>query len=266
MKNLAAGNKGSVQRAAIRGEATEMYGMDWYALPMEKYEMWQSCKSVLTARQSTFPAAFIAMPYLEAVFAMELECIRETGEALGVMRRMLELIACALREDPQEAIDEKKTIRILIHGEKLDGIGIEKDGNCVAVTPAMYDGIRKLILWQQGEDVPDESLNDELLEAERDIASRNAPRLKYSMTDMLASVAAAMGMRMRDMDGMTILEFDTMRRAIDRAKHFDLCAQGAAMGAKWENGNPFPSWMFDRDEGRSGALVSFDRFRNDKKE
>jgi hypothetical protein len=128
------------------------------------------------------------------------------------------------------------------------------------ITPQQFATLRKIIAWAQGDDLPDESLNDDLLEAEHELNARSSARLNYDLTDLKASVALACGARIRDVDKWSILEFEEMRKAIDRSKKHLLCAIAGAQGAKWEGGNPYPSWCYDRAHTGSGALVSARKF------
>lgn len=258
MQNTTAGNKGSIQRKAVRGEPTELYGLKWYALRMDNYEEWQRYKSVLLARQTTFPVSYIALPFLEAIFEIEISVIEETGSSAGFMYSIMKLLALSLHLG-DDAIN--KDLRITVQDRKLIGLSIRNGAEDILITKDMFPELRKLIAWQNGDEIPDESLNDELLETEKDLAERNAPDLNWDVEDMKASVALNLKVRIKDIDEMTILEFDLMRRAIDRNKRFEICANGQYQGAKWENGNPYPSWMFDRNKNGSGALVSPSKFR-----
>ena len=107
-------------------------------------------------------------------------------------------------------------------------------------------------------------MNDELLETAADLAERNAPALNYDLLDMEASVGLAYGKRIQDVMDWTILEFETSRRAIDRSRKYMICGIGATNGCKWEGGNPYPSWCFDKESNETSALISQSAFGKTK--
>lgn len=257
--------KESVQAATLNGEATFVGEFALYGLPMRQIEEWAGCKSVLTLRQSTLPVFCISKPFLDALFALDMESIQNTGKPAGWLFRVLTAIALALRMEPDAA--SKRDIEIVPDesGTKITGIRVKRNGEEKIISKGQFARIRQIILWQQGEDLPDESLNDELLEAERDIAQQGAPHLLYSLNDLKASVAYELNMRMKDIQEFSILEFETMRRAIDRGKKHMICAIAEGNGAKWKGGNPHPSWCYDREMTQSGALIAPGDFGKSKK-
>lgn len=263
-------SKENARSAAIRGLPVEKYGLKFWAIPMSGYEEWAKCKDVWMARQSRFPVTCISMTFLEALFAMDLDAIERTGKPHGLVYGILYGLGLALRLG--EDCVRKGNIYLSSDEEqrKLNGIAIKMpEGNRVEISPKDFNTVRKLVLWMQGDDVPDESENDELLEAERDLAQRGSPPLNYDLTDMEAAVGLAYGCRIRDVMEWSILEFETSRRAIQRDKKHLLCGIGETNGCKWEGGNPYPSWIFDRAAGTSGALIAqnqFGKMKTNKKE
>ncbi|MBR0319848.1 MAG: hypothetical protein IIX10_02220 [Clostridia bacterium] len=253
--------KAYVEERVLKDEPIEVHGLKIYALPMSAYIDWLNCRSFLLARQAKFPVSYSSMTYLEAVFALDIDCLKRTGKLAGWMQAILHCIALSLGLQKDSVDKEEITITTDETGERLKSILVKRHGmNDVHITPGQFNNLRKTIAWAQGDDLPDESLNDELLEAEQEIAGRNAPRLDYNLTSLKASVALACGKRIMDVDKWSILEFEEMRKAIDRSKKHLLCAIASAQGAKWDGGNPHPSWCYDRIAG-SGALVSGERFK-----
>jgi hypothetical protein len=255
----------AAQQAALRGKPIEKEGLKLWAITMSRYEEWTKCRNVWTARQSRFPVSCISLPFLEALFEMDMQAIDQTGNPKGYVYSILYGLGMALRMkedcvrsgDIYLAIDEEK--------RKFNAIRIKRtDGSETEITAAQFDVIRRTVLWMNGEDVPDESENDELLEAERDLAERNAPRLKYDLIDLEASVALAYRTRISDVMEWSILEFEACRRAVQRDRKHLICGIGETNGCKWESGNPYPSWCFDKLNEGSGALISQDQFGRQK--
>lgn len=253
--------KASVEARALRDEPIEVLGLTLYAIPMSAYIDWLNCRSFLLARQAKFPVSYSCMTYLEAVFALDIDHLKRTGKLAGWMQAILHCIALSLRLGKDSVDKEQITITTDETGEHLKTILIKRHGmDDVHITPQQFNTLRKTIAWAQGDELPDESLNDELLEAEQEIAGRSAPKLDYNLTSLKASVALNCNVRVREVEEWSILEFEEMRKAIDRGKKHMLCAIASAQGAKWDGGNPHPSWCYDRCAS-SAALVSGERFK-----
>ena len=252
--------------AALRGMPIEKHGLKLWGISMGRYEEWALCKNVWLSRQSTFPVFCISMSFLEALFAMDVLAIENAGEPLGYINKILHGLRMALRlnddcidvGDISISIDEEK--------KKLKAIVIKQEGGekIIEITPRQFNEIRNIIVWMQGDSIPDESENDELLETAMELSERNAPPLKYDLLDLEASVAFAYGIRTRELLDWTILEFERARKAIDRSKRYLICGIGATNGCKWDGGNPYPSWCFDRDIKTSAALISQSQFGKTK--
>ena len=241
-------DEAAVHRAVLCGEAIEKNGLRMWGIPMRQYEKWAKCKNVWLARQSTFPVFCIQLPFLDALYALDLEAISQTGQPIGWLYNIMYALGLSLRLG-DHCVKEQK-IHIVVDEEtgKLTCLRVHLDGGkTVDITSGQFNGIRKIVAWAQGDQLPDETMNDDLLATEEYLNSKDAPPMNYSLIDLKASVALACGERIKDIDGWTILEFETMRRAIDRSKRHMICGIGSTNGCHWEGGNPFPSWCYDRD-------------------
>ena len=248
--------KEAVQTATLNGEGTCVGEFVLYGLPMRQYEDWAECKSVLMLRQSTLPVFCVSKPFLDALLALDLESINNTGKPAGWLFRVMKAISMALRMDPDAVAKQDIEIVPDETGTKITGIRVKQNGEEKIISKGQFHRMRQIILWQQGNELPDESLNDELLEAEQDIAEQSAPHLVFSLNDLRAAIAYELNIRMKDIQEFSILEFETMRRAIDRSKKHMLCSIAEGNGAKWKGGNPHPSWCFDKEITQSAALVA----------
>lgn len=252
--------KETVKRAVLRNEPVILCGLKFYGITLDRYEEWQAVKSVLLVRQSTLPVLFISLPFIDALFALDIENLKETGQLAGAMNGILEAMTMSLRL-PEDSVANKQ-IRLVTHNQELKGfyVAYQNEMQDVFIPKEVFPQIREIIAWQQGEEVPDESLNDDLLEDEKWIAQRNAGNLDFRFDDLLASVALNTRNRISDLYGMSILEFEMMRRAIDRDKKYLICGIAENSGTKWKDGNPYPSWSFDRKKAESGTLTHISKF------
>lgn len=257
---ITATSQEAVRRATLRDIPIELCGLEFYGITVERYEEWQSLKSVLLMRQTKLPVLFLAMPFIDALFAADIQSLETESKLAGYTSAILYTLALALRLPDESVINQQ--IRVVTNKNELKGfyVAFQGERQDVFIPKEMFPQIRQTIAWQNGDDVPDESLNDDLLETEKDIAAANAGNLKFDFEDMIASVALNARLRIRDIYSMTILEFETMRHAIDRDKRYMLCGMSEASGATWKGGNPCPSWCFDRAKKGSAALVSADKF------
>lgn len=99
---------------------------------------------------------------------------------------------------------------------KLIGIRVRQGEVVSDLSAKEFREVRQLIAEQNGETLPDESENPELLEALRDRAELNGEKLQVSFDDLLASVAFQSNTTVRELWGWTIKAFEQRRRAIDR--------------------------------------------------
>lgn len=125
----------------------------------------------------------------------------------------------------------------------------------VVLKPNQINDIRQAIADLNGEELPDESENPELIEARRKKREISAEKLDYNFVQLLDAVAYnSGGIRRAELADWTIAEFEMRQRTIDINKRFLLCAVCEANGGSWKNGNPYPSWCFEKSEDMYGAF------------
>ncbi len=259
-------NESFVQKSVLLGEPIERYGLKFHGIKMSKYEEWANCKKVWLSRQSTFPVFCIMSPFLEAIFKLDMDAIERTGKPAGLLYTIMYCMGLALGMGSDCVHEERIKIAANPETHEFHGILVSTSSNdTVLITPQQFKSIREIVAWQNGEELPDETLNDDLLETERILAKQNAPDLKYSLLDLEAAVALNCGQRIKDVMDWPILEFETIRRTIDRGKRFVINGIGVTNGCKWDGGNPYPSWCFDKEEKTSRALIAQSQFGKGKK-
>lgn len=255
----------AARKAALGGKAIEIQGLKFRGIPMGRYEEWAGCKNVWLARQSTFPVFCITLPFLDALWALDMNAIEQVGKPAGLIYRIMYGIGLAMGLNDDCVRDGHIGVKIDEQEKRLTAITVQSEsGKTIEITASTFNTIRKVVAWMQGDEAPDESLNDELLETERELAGRNAPNLHYDMMDLAASVALNCGKRIKDIMEWPILEFEFMRRAVDRSKKNLICSIGETNGCKWDSGNPYPSWCFDKEKTGSDALISAAKFAQTK--
>jgi hypothetical protein len=243
-----------------KGLPIEALGLQFFPVTMADYEEFLECKNALAIRMTSLAKTnieYLSMPFLSALWAMELDTVRATGKAIGFFERTIRMLYLSLRLE----YDSQKVFSHIYCDENnprnLLYVEVEQtDGKPVKISPAEFTTIvRPLIAEQNGIDLPNESYDDELVEEEQYITQEQSSKVKFDMETLIASVANASRLRECDIDEWTVKEFERRRQAIDRDKYFMLYTQAEMSGmVKFKKGNPYPSWCLDKEQGLSPAL------------
>ena len=259
-------DKTAAQELALMNKPYEYQGLQFWGIEMRRYKEWAKYKNVWLSRQSTFPVFCVMMPFIDALFALDKSAIDQTGHPMGFLYSIMYCLGMALRMGENCVQDREIYLSVDNETETLKSICVKKsEYEIVEITSDKFMRVREIVAWMNGEDVPDETMNDDLLETERILSERSRPNLRYSLIDLEASVSVNCGVRIADILDWTILEFEMTRRAIDRSKNHLINAIGTTNGCKWEHGNPCPSWCYDRDDNGTAALISQSEFGKSKK-
>lgn len=227
---------------AIRNETIEQNGLRFYPITMSHYEEYQSCRLALLLRQSTLPATYAQMAFLNAVYALELDSIEATQSPTGLFGRLIAVLALSLKVDLAafDLIPAKDP-------RQLECIRVRQQDITVLITPRQFDKIRAVVATQNGDTLPNEAENPELIRAEAEYAAVSAMPTEYSFENMLDSVAYNSGLRITELFEWTIRDFELRRKTIRRDKLFQIYMTAEMSGmVKFTKGNPYPSHEFDR--------------------
>lgn len=256
-------DKSEVRRTALKCEPIQFEGLYFYPITVEHYDVFLACESALTVRLSMLPAIYAAKNYAQAIFSMQLDAMMQGGNEgqAGYWTRFMQLLVLSLKIEPeavgrsiQMLVDKNSptTLKALVITQTTEDEG----ERLVRISPSQIGQIRELIALMNGRELPDEADNAELIQAEQDVQDLNrAFELDVNMDDLKASIAASQHIRMKELDSWTILEFDLIKNAIDREKHFMVYGIGEASGmVKFKNGNPVPSPFFNKKKENIGII------------
>ena len=123
-----------------------------------------------------------------------------------------------------------------------------------------FQRLRPILAAQNGLELLSENANPELVQAERDLAEMNAPKLQYRIEALKATVATLSGEDESDMEEWPILKLLLRRDAVQRLVGYIVCSVAEAQGAKWKHGNPYPSPLYDREIDYCGGLIDMSTF------
>lgn len=252
-----------------RGEPIRECGLDFFPITMDHYDDYVMCKDALTLRLSSLPVKYVSMDYLSAIFAMEMDALKNGEKASGLFWRLMQLLGLSLRTDLSssgalndavfyKAREKRGGVEVAIdriHLVQTDAEGNEREAD---ITPFQFSAqIRPLIAAQNQILLPDESENNDLVEAyeKKKQIQNKGPALDTDLDSLVSSVAYLSGVSDREIMAWNVRDFENRRRAIDRDKHFMLYAQAEMSGmVTFKNGNPYPSWMFDAIDDKLGTM------------
>ena len=243
-----------------RGLPIEECGLIFYPIRMADYEEFLDCKCALAIRLTSLAETnieYLSMPFISALWAVDLDMLATTGKTIGVFERVIRLLYLSLRleDDSQKVFShifcETNNPRKLSYIEVMNN-----DDKLIKISPLDFSlKIRQLIADQNGIVLPDESLTIDLVKEEESIIQDKKIPLKIDINSLISSVAYSSRLRDKDMDEWTVKEFEQRRSSIERDKYFTLYSQAEMSGmVKFDKGNPYPSWCFDKDIGLSPAL------------
>ena len=247
------------RKAISRYEPIELNGLVYHPITVEHYEQWQAIKPVLTLRQGALPAVYACMNFLQCVWAMNYDAnMTDGGAKYGPWSALGTILFLSLRlsdKDIIQAIGNPKDQRT------LTSIRIVKDETTHDITPMEFDIVRRLVAEQNGAELPDEADNPDLIEAAEEMKNTSGIELNCDIGDMLTSVASAKGMRRNDILSWPIKEFDDEVRALKRRYGYFLSSIAESQGAKFTNGNPYPTWLFDKAKDAFAGLISMEKLQ-----
>jgi len=232
----------------------EACSLKLYPIRMKSYREWMLCKPVLLLRLGTLPADYAQLPYISALYAMDYDAA-VLGKPAGYMAQWLILLCLALNISVEETLRTARLEHFPDNPRKFSKIILRQGGTLVQLQAKQCAQLRKILALQNGESLPDEAENPELLQAREVLASTGAPSLEYNLFALMDSVAYQSGIRMRQLLDWTVWEFETRAKSIQRSKQFTVNGICEGYGAKWKNGNPYPSWCYDRERGKADGFL-----------
>lgn len=247
-------------RCAETGEGYPFGDAVLYPITVRDYAMFNACASTLTLRLSMLPVTYAVMNFAQAIFAMAMSDDLPDEQRTN-FAKFMHLLAMSMRV----SVDDMQIYTDAQDKTKLTGIVVKQttaeSEELIRFDPRQMGQIREIIAAMNGRELPDESENAELVQADIDIkASGVNTSLKADVQDLKASVASHYRVRLKELNDWTIYEFEKARSAIERMTRCVICGIGEAGGmVKYEKGNPFPSLFFDR-EPENQALINVNDF------
>lgn len=228
-------------------------GLTLHPLTVRDYELYMRAKPAFELMQSSLGQPKLArLPWCACLWALD-EIYRQTSGELGhFLIDVLLVLAKALRlgayTDVGNGGQESYPIRPLFANGELTAIVVGMPPNNAVIDMRQMNDIRAILAAQNGYDIPNESWNPELVRAAQENATRmGGVSVDGKLETLVYSVAFQCKCRPSEVYDWTIREFQGMQAAADRSLNYVIYTLAEASGnVKFEKGNPFPTWKFDR--------------------
>lgn len=258
-----------IHESAKTGEPLRFKQLYVYPLTVKDYGILWSCESALTIRMSTLPVTYAIKSYAEALFAIAIDGkdVVVNGDVVARANDWLRflMLLCASLHIPLKQMRNCIGFNVDKNDKKrLASVTVtqftEQEEILEVLTVSDLNSLRDILAKLNGRNLPDESENAELAQADEDIRSQSGIRLDINIDSLLASVARDQRVRIKDLYPWTIYEFELIRSAIERERRFTVYGIGENSGmVKFPKGNPFPSIFFDKP-AESSAVISASEF------
>lgn len=244
------------------GEPVLWHGLLIYPVLMRDYELFTASRISITAMQSKLPMPYAAMPYLTALFALSMDGIGTQSVEASLFQRLILLLSLVLRlQDEEGETTDHFRFKTKAETKRLTELVVIAQGKIVSITPKDFTQLRKLIADMNRIELPNESQNPDLIDAEQDYFEAHQNELEYDFDSLMYSVGLICGKTMKEMYSMTVRDFFGYDNASDRLINHIIYSLLEKSGfVKFKGGNPFPSWKFDKRKGLSPALISKESF------
>ena len=233
-------------------------GLEFHPLLVRDYGIYARAKQAFELMLGSLSPKLARLPWAACLWAIDQECEKQTGNVGEYLVSALYVLAKALRLDEFVENGTFPLRPVFAQNGTLTAVMIgEVSGNYTLFNMQQMDEVRKIIAAQNGYDIPNENWNPELVRAAQQNSERNSLALNTDFETLLYSVAVNAHCRAKDIYDWSIKEFHGMQSAIDRSYgHLIYTLAEASGNVTFKQGNPYPSWKFDRKNDLPTGFVS----------
>ena len=251
-------------KAVRRFEPIETEGLTLYPIQVKDIDEFTTARPAIEFMQQSLPVAMLSKPLLQAYYTLELDAAKNGQPGSGLFYKCILFLLLAMRVGnglPSEKRIELVDLELQANDPtRLKSVLIFANGEVKRITPMQFQRLRPILAAQNGIELVSENANPELVQAERDLAEMNAPKLQYRVETLKATIATLSGADEADMEEWPILKLLLRRDAVQRLAGYITCSFAEAQGGKWKHGNPFPSPLYDREIDYCGGLIDMSTF------
>lgn len=251
-------------KAVRRFEPIETEGLTLYPIQVKDIDEFTTARPAIEFMQQSLPVAMLSKPLLQAYYTLELDAAKNGQPGSGLFYKCILFLLLAMRVGnglPSEKRIELVDLELQANDPtRLKSVLIFANGEVKRITPMQFQRLRPILAAQNGIELVSENANPELVQAERDLAEMNAPKLQYRVETLKATIATFSGADEADMEEWPILKLLLRRDTVQRLAGYITCSFAEAQGGKWKHGNPFPSPLYDREIDYCGGLIDMSTF------
>jgi len=257
----------NIKQSIGKYEPIEAEGLTLYPIKVENYYEFLTAKPSIDFMQQSLPIELISIPLLDAYFRIDMGLV-DGMEPNGMFSCALLFLSLALRLMPHGSMEEQigrfnivpdnvadpkalKQIKFVLNGEEIH-----------TITPIQFGNLRPILAAQNGIELISEAANPELIQAERDLADNNAPKVDADLDSLITAAAIISNVEEKEIYDWAILKLhkrlDTARRIID----YIVCGIGESQGTKWVGGNPAPHPWFEKANNKKAGVIALESFAN----
>lgn len=256
----------NIKKSIGKFEPIEAEGLILYPVLVENYYEFLAAKASLEFMQQRLPVELMSEPLLSAYFKLDTHQV-EGVEPTGIFMAALLMLSLALRLKPEGSIEEQvRQFNVLVDPNdtsRLKGLRFLYNGEEQAtITPIQFQKIRPIIAAQNGIELPDESANPEIVDAENDLAESKAPKLDINIPALVSAGALVSGADETEVYKWAILKLSNRLESAKRVLDYMICGIGESQGTKWKGGNPHPHPWFNRQKDGNAGLMPIESFAN----
>lgn len=233
----------------------------FYPVKVRFYERYLTAKAAWTQRQTFLPVKYLSLPFVSAMFLWAYDGDVREDAPKQVFFGLLEMLVLACRLDT--TVEELFRQGVFVgrgNGEReLKKIVFTQDGEKKEITPVDFSAVRQIVAEQNGIELPNERENPELIRSYRqrieyESRKNKSKDIRFSVEDLIETVAYLSNMRYDDLSEWTVKEFERRKRAIDRVEDRRAYRTAELSGfASFKDGNPVPSLYFDAIDDSLGT-------------
>ena len=256
-----------IQKSIRKYEPIEIDGLTLYPITVDRYEEFLFARRSLDFLQQSLPVNLISVPLLDAYYRMDIQAVENGEPGSGLFTAALMLLGLALRLTPEGDAEQilnsfqiiadrndpsrLKCLRFMVNGEEIHQI-----------TPIQFTKLRPILAAQNGVELESTDANPDLIEADHDLAVKNAPDLEMSVEAMVHAAALLTGKEEDEIMDWAILKLENRLSSAKKFFDYVICGIGAAQGTSWSGGNPSPHPWFERKKNKDGGLIAVEKFAN----
>lgn len=257
----------NIKKLIGRYEPIETDGLTLYPIKVNNYYEFLAARPSLDFMQQTLPIELMSIPLLDAYFRIDMGLANEVRPT-GLFAQALLMLSMALRLMPNGSPEEQvrqfqvvpddvanpkrlKQLRFILNGEEIR-----------TITPIQFGNLRPIIAAQNGVELYSETANPELIQAERDLAEKNSPKLEMDVERLVSSAAFITQTEEKDIYDWPILKLTNRLESAKRIFDYIICGVGESQGTSWKGGNPVPHPWFERERNEKAGVIPLESFSN----